>query len=83
MEWPVAFHGFDPIGDHVMHGDGCRQFSDGVVDALPMEDVLRPALDVAWNASEQILEAERYAGPVVRFDLRHRNHDVGREHGFG
>jgi len=83
VEGAVAFHGFDAVGDDVMDGDGGGEFDDGVVDALPVQGVLRPAVDRAGECAEEVLQAEGDAGPVVGFDLGHRDDDVGGEERFG
>ena len=79
----VAFHGFDAVGDDVVDGDCGGEFDDGVVDALPVEGVVRPAVDRAGECAEEVLQTEGDAGPVVGLDLGHRDDDVGREERFG
>src|SRR5258707_253347 len=43
MQRPIAFHSLNAIGDNEVNRDGHREFDDTVVDALPVQYVLRPA----------------------------------------
>ncbi len=43
VERPVAFHGHDAVRDHEMDRNGCAQIKDALLNAFPMENVLRPS----------------------------------------
>ena len=76
----VSLHRFDSIRDDVVNWDRRGEFDDGVVDPLPVKDVLRPTVDGARDNPKEILEAERHAGPMMSFDLRHRDDYIGRQY---
>ena len=76
VQRPIAFHGLNPIGDNKVNRDGHCELDDGVVDALPMQNVFWPAIDRAGQNPERILKAQRDACPMVSLDLRHGDHDV-------
>ena len=50
-----------------------------VVDAVHVQDVLRPAVDRARHHAEEVLHAGGHPRPVMRLQLRHRDDEVGRE----
>lgn len=76
----VAFHGLNPVGDYEVDGHRGGKLDDGVVDALPMQNVLGPAVDGAWHDPEEVLQTQSDAGPVMGLDLRHGDDDVGGQH---
>ena len=77
MQRPIALHRFHSIRDNAMDGNRRGEFDDGVVDPLPVQDVLRPAVHGAGDNPKEILEAERHAGPVMGLDLGHRDDHIG------
>jgi hypothetical protein len=71
MQRPVAFHRLDSVGDHEVNRDRGGQLDDGILYALPVQHVFGPAVDRSRHDAEQVLQTQRDAGPVMRFDLGH------------
>src|SRR6266849_3739930 len=80
---PVTLHGNDAVCDDEVHRHRRADIKDAPVDALPMQNILGPAVLCARHYTENVLHAQRDASPVVGFDLRHRHHEVGFEHSPG
>lgn len=59
------------------------KFDDRIVDALPVEDVFRPAIDRTGDHAKEILQAQGHSGPMMGLDLGHRDHDISRQQGLG
>ena len=56
---------------------------DRLGDAGVVQHVLWPAVDQAGQRAVEVFHRRRQAHPVVRFELRHRDDQVGVEHGGG
>jgi len=80
VQWAVALHAHNGIRDHEMDGNCGAQIEDRFLDAMPMEDILRPAVLVPGNHPEHVLHAERNPGPVVCFYLGHGNQKIRAEY---
>src|ERR1035437_2516457 len=76
VQRPVAFHRNDAVRDDEMHWSRRTNIENAPVDAIPMQNVLGPAVLCARHYTEHILHAQRNASPVVGLDLRHRHHEV-------
>src|SRR5664280_1759334 len=44
VEWPVSFHCHDAVRDNEVDRNGGAQIEDAFLNALPVEDVLRPSI---------------------------------------
>src|ERR1035441_8474440 len=44
LQWAVSLHRLDPVGDHEVDRDGRTDIEDALVNSVPMEKVLRPAV---------------------------------------
>src|ERR1035441_5600868 len=73
VEWPVSFQGHDAVRDNEVDRNGGAQIEDAFLNALPVEDVLRPSISRTRHYAKHVLHAERDAGPVVGLDLWHGN----------
>src|SRR5271166_6618537 len=76
VERPVSFHCHNAVRDDEVNRNGGAEIEDAFLNAVPVEDILRPSVSCARNYAEYIFHAESDAGPVVGLDLRHRNQEV-------
>src|SRR5205807_5202134 len=65
----VAFHPFDSVHDRVPDRKRRSELDDRSYDPVHVQEVLRPAVFGARYDTEEVLHAERQAGPVVSFQL--------------
>src|SRR6266542_1466578 len=65
VQGPVSFHRDDAVRDDEVHRYCRADIEDASVDALPMQDVLRPPVLRARDHAEHILHTQRDASPVV------------------
>src|SRR5271157_4853857 len=77
----VAFHGLNAVCDHEMDRNGGAQIEDALLNALPVEDVLRPSISRTRHYAKHVLHAERHTRPVVGLDLWHGNQEIRFQHG--
>src|SRR5208337_3698189 len=80
VEWPVSFHCHDAVRDNEVDRNGGAQIEDALLNALPVEDVLRPSISRTRHYAKHVLHAERDAGPVVGLDLWHGNKEIRFQH---
>src|SRR5712691_1246110 len=80
VKWPVPLHGNDAVRDDEVHRRRRADIKDAPVDALPMQNILGPAILCARHDTKHVFHAQRNASPVVGFNLRHRHHEVGCKH---
>ena len=66
VERAVAFHGDDAIDDGEIRRARESDIDDAVVNAAPVQFVLRPAVADAGQDAKEVLERQGRAGPVVR-----------------
>src|SRR5271165_6470973 len=58
VEWPVSFHRHDSVRDHEVDRNGGAQIEDAFLNALPVQDILRPTVSRARYNAEHVLHAE-------------------------
>src|ERR1700730_11435949 len=66
---PVPLHDNDTVRDYEVHRRRRADIKDAPVDALPMQNILGPAILCARHDTEHVFHAQGNAGPVVGFDL--------------
>src|SRR5271157_5268517 len=81
VEWSVSFHCHDAVRDNEVDRNGGAQIEDAFLNALPVEDVLRPSISRTRHYAKHVLHAERHTRPVMRLDLRHGNQEIRLLHG--
>src|ERR1017187_4265717 len=54
-----------PSGDNEVDRHSGTQIKDALLNALPVENILRPTVSRARHYAKHVLHAERDAGPVV------------------
>ena len=74
---PVAFHRHDGIHNGEVRTKRGVEIDDGIVDAVEVQDVLRPAVHGAGHDPKHVLHARRHRGPVMCLQFRHRDDEVG------
>src|SRR5271165_6187580 len=62
---PVSFHRHDAVRDHEVDRNGGAQIQDALLNAVPVENVLRPSVSRARHYTEHVLHTKSDAGPVV------------------
>src|SRR5271166_3746332 len=62
---------------------GGAQIKDALLNALPMENILRPSVPCTRHHTEHVFHAEGNAGPVMSLDFRHGNQEIGLQHSAG
>src|SRR5664280_2205263 len=80
VKGPVSFHRHDAVRDNEVDRNGGAQIEDAFLNALPVEDVLRPSISRTRYYAKHVLHAERDAGPVVGLDLRHGTKEIRFQH---
>src|SRR5271165_3847574 len=83
VERSIAFHRYYPVRDHEMDRNGGTQIENALLNALPVENILRPSVSCARYYAEHVLHAKSNAGPVVGLDLRHGNQEIRFQHSPG
>ena len=63
VQWPVAFHRNNAVRDDEMHWSRRANIENAAVDALPMQNVLGPAILRAGHYTEHVLHAQRDGQP--------------------
>ena len=81
VERTVSFHANDSVGDDEVRADCRTDVQDALVDARPMQNVLRPTVTRPGNDAEHVFHAECDSGPVVCFHFRHRHDEVRCQNG--
>ena len=76
----VPFHRHYAVCDHEVDRNGCAQIEDALLNALPMENILRPSVSRARYYAEHVLHSKSDAGPVVGLDLGHGNQEIRFQH---
>src|SRR5271165_7562934 len=59
-----------------MDGNSGAQIEDALLNALPVENILRPSVSRSRHYAKHVLHAERDARPVMGLDLRHGNQEI-------
>src|SRR5262245_22845240 len=78
----VALHADDAVDDRELrHRQGGVEIENALVDAGPVQRILRPAVDGARQNPEHVLQRRRHTDPVVRLELGHRDEQIGFEDG--
>src|SRR5664280_2022340 len=80
VERSVSFHCHDAVRNNEVDRNGGAQIEDAFLNALPVEDVLRPSISRTRHYAKHVLHAERDAGPVVGLDLWHGNKEIRFQH---
>ncbi|HME31308.1 MAG TPA: hypothetical protein VKG65_01010 [Terriglobales bacterium] len=80
IQRPIAFHCDNSIRNHEVDWNGGAQIENAFLNALSVENILRPAVSCARNDTEHILHAQRDPRPVMGLDLRHGNQEVAIQH---
>src|SRR3974377_478931 len=83
VERPVSFHGDNSVCNHQMNWNSGAHVKDALLDALPMENVLRPSVPRTRHDAKHVLHAQCAAGPGGRFDLWLGDQEVGFQHSAG
>jgi alpha/beta superfamily hydrolase len=79
----------DAVGDRLLTPAIHKKFEmangeeDALLNALPVKNVLRPPISRTRNDTKHILDAECDARPVMGFDLRHGNQEIGFHYSAG
>jgi len=79
----IAFHAEDAIDDDEIGAGGGVDIENRAIDAGPMENVFWPAIATSGNDAKEIFHGERYASPVMRFELGHGNEKVDAKNSLG
>src|SRR5579872_3291306 len=74
---PSPSHCPNSVCDHEVNACRSADIEDALVNAMPMQKVLGPAILQAWHHTEHVFQAQRHARPVMCFDLRHRHGEIG------
>jgi len=69
VERPVSFHSYDAVRDNKVDRNCRAQVEDALLNALPVENILRPSVSRARYNAEHVLHAESDARPVWVFIL--------------
>ena len=72
VQRPVSLHGNDTVSDDEVHWCRRTDIENAPMDAVPVQNILGPAVFHARYDAEHVFHAECDAGPVVGLDLRHR-----------
>src|SRR5262245_16167153 len=64
-----------------MRPNSRADIQDAFVDPCPMENVFRPAVSIARDNPKHLFQAQRDAGPVMCFHLRHRHDEIRCDYG--
>src|SRR5271166_730916 len=83
VEWPVSFHRYDAVSDNEVDRKGGAQIEDAFLNALPVENILRPSISRTRHYAKHVLHAERDTRPVMCFYLRHGNEEIRLQHSAG
>ena len=54
IKGPVAFHRHDPVRDNEVDRNGCTQVEDALLDALPVENILRPSISCTRHYTKHV-----------------------------
>src|SRR5258708_11579905 len=63
-----------------MKGERGTNVENALLDAVPVENVLGPAIPASWDHTEHVFHAEGDAGPVMRFHLGHGHKKISLHH---
>src|SRR4029077_6684238 len=80
VEWAVPLHCHNAVGDNEVDRDGRAHIKNAFLNALPVENVLWPAVPRARYDAEHVFHTQRNAGPVMSFDFWHRDQKVRLQH---
>src|SRR5690349_5687075 len=74
VEWAVPFHCDNAVGDNELDRNGRAYIKNAFLNALPVENILGPAVPRARHSAEHVLHTDSHAGPVMSFDFWHGDH---------
>ena len=77
VQWAIPLHRHDRVCDHKVNPHRGADVENALLDAIPVEDVLGPAIPASRNHAEHVLHDESDARPVMRFYLGHRHKKIG------
>src|SRR5712675_769208 len=80
VEWAVTLHCHNAVGDNEVDRDGRAHIKNAFLNALPVENVLWPAVPRSRYDAEHIFHTQRNAGPVMSFDFWHGDQKVRLQH---
>src|SRR4030088_1408084 len=80
VQWAVPLHRQDRVCDHKMNRHRGADVENALLDAVPVQNVLGPAIPASWDHTEHVLHAEGDTGPVMRFHLGHGHKKIGLHH---
>src|SRR5258708_26543246 len=63
-----------------MKGERGTNVENALLDAVPVENVLGPAIPASWDHTEHVFHAEGDSGPVMRFHLGHGHKKISLHH---
>src|SRR5271165_5577755 len=79
----VSFHRHYAVRDNEMNGNRGTEIEDALLNALPVEDILRPSVSRSRHYAEHVLHAESDARPVMGLYFRHRHNKICFQHSPG
>src|SRR5271157_5380028 len=80
VEWPVSFHRNNAVRDHKVDRNSCAQIEDALLNAFPVENILRPSVPCARHYAEHVLHTKSDTRPMMGFDFRHRHQEIRFQH---
>ena len=69
LDWSIPFHADDAVHNRKIRPHGSVDIENCAIDSRPMKNVLRPTVASARNDAKHIFQRQRYAGPVMCFEL--------------
>jgi hypothetical protein len=76
----VAFHGHNAVCDNEVDRNCGAYIKDALLNAFPMEDVLRPSVSRPRHNAKHVLHTKSDPRPVMGLDLRHGNQEIRFQH---
>jgi len=73
---PIPFHGDDAVCNDEVRAYSGADIENALVDTCPVKDIFGPAIAASGDNAKHVFHAERDAGPVVGFYLRHGDDEI-------
>ena len=71
VQWTIAFHRHDRVCDHKMNRNRGADVENALLNTVPVENVLGPAIPASRDDAEHVFHAQSDARPVMRFHFGH------------